>query len=179
MEKKVKIKSGDYLIIREASKEDAQLIIDYLNQVGGESDNLLFGENDCRISVKEEERIIENFNRFNNQILCLAYLEDELVSVSKLSSSERERIAHISNFAISVKKEFWNQGIGTAVIDYLADYAKETGVIKTINLMVNVNNEPGIKLYKKMGFEEVGIFKDYFFINGEYIDSIIMNRYLM
>lgn len=33
------------VIIRKASVEDAAAIIDYLNQVGGESDNLLFGAN--------------------------------------------------------------------------------------------------------------------------------------
>lgn len=34
------------LFISEAEIEDASMIIDYLNQVGGESDNLTYGLND-------------------------------------------------------------------------------------------------------------------------------------
>ena len=39
------------LIIREAIQEDAEKMLCYLNQIGGESDNLLFGYNEFRLDV--------------------------------------------------------------------------------------------------------------------------------
>ena len=38
------------LFISEAEIEDASMIIDYLNQVGGESDNLTYGLNECYLN---------------------------------------------------------------------------------------------------------------------------------
>ena len=42
------------LFISEAEIEDASMIIDYLNQVGGESDNLTYGLNECYLNEFEE-----------------------------------------------------------------------------------------------------------------------------
>ncbi|MGL5353155.1 MAG: hypothetical protein ACRDA5_07500 [Clostridium sp.] len=50
---KVQLKSGDWLILRAALPEDAINIIDYLNIIGGESDNLLFGYNEIKITVEQ------------------------------------------------------------------------------------------------------------------------------
>ena len=38
------------LFISEAEIEDASMIIDYLNQVGGESNNLTYGLNECYLN---------------------------------------------------------------------------------------------------------------------------------
>ena len=40
------------LFISEAEIEDASMIIDYLNQVGGESNNLTYGLNECYLNEK-------------------------------------------------------------------------------------------------------------------------------
>ena len=39
----MKLKDGRELTLRKAEKGDAANILAYLNQIGGESDNLLFG----------------------------------------------------------------------------------------------------------------------------------------
>ncbi|MBO7136326.1 MAG: hypothetical protein J6V73_06840 [Spirochaetaceae bacterium] len=43
-------------IIREAVPEDAEKMISYLNQVGGESDNLLHGENEFTVPIEGVKR---------------------------------------------------------------------------------------------------------------------------
>ena len=50
------------LFISEAEIEDASMIIDYLNQVGGESDNLTYGLNECYLNEFEEMEVIQDFN---------------------------------------------------------------------------------------------------------------------
>lgn len=49
------------LFISEAEIEDASMIIDYLNQVGGESDNLTYGLNECYLNEFEEMEVIQDF----------------------------------------------------------------------------------------------------------------------
>ena len=43
-------------IIREAVPDDAEKMIQYLNQVGGESDNLLHGANEFKVPIEGVKR---------------------------------------------------------------------------------------------------------------------------
>jgi len=44
--------------------------------------------------------------------------------------------------------------------------------------MVKSDNKRAIALYKKMGFQEIGVYPKYTKINGIYFDDILMNLYL-
>ena len=50
--------------------------------------------------------------------------------------------------------------------------------MQVIHLGVKADNENAIKLYKKLGFEKIGVYKNFFKINGIYYDEILMNLYL-
>lgn len=52
-------------------------------------------------------------------------------------------------------------GISNLFISYLIHYCKENGLSK-INLEVNSFNHVAIQLYKKFGFLQVGIRKNYY-----------------
>lgn len=177
MNKVIKLENGKELTIRSAISTDANMIIDYLNEVGDDSENLLFCGDD-HVTSDDQKRIIETYNNNKDWVLCLAIINDDIVSISKLNSSQREKISHISNLAISVKKNYCDLGICKAVIEEILKYAKAETSIKTINLMVNEKNKEAITTYKELGFEEVGVFKDYYYLDGKYINSIIMNNYL-
>lgn len=77
----------------------------------------------------------------------------------------------IANF--NVLDYFQNHGIGTKLINYVIDKYKEK--CKNITLEVRKDNEKAIKLYKKVGFIEKAIRKNYY--NG--IDGILMEKELM
>lgn len=61
--KEITLKSGDTLILRAPIEEDAKNMIDYLNIVGGESDNLLFGKDEFRLSVEQEVEYIKKVHQ--------------------------------------------------------------------------------------------------------------------
>ncbi len=102
--KKIKLKSGKELLLRKPMEEDASAMIEYLNIVGGESDNLLFGENEFRFTVEQEKEHIKNINEDNNALMLLGVIDNQVVSISQVSAPNRKRIAHNSELAISVKK---------------------------------------------------------------------------
>lgn len=175
---KVQLKNGKQVILRVPLETDAQNIIDYLNTVGGESENLLFGANEFTISVEQEIGIINNINKDENSLMVLGVIDDKIVSVAQITSPYRKRIEHNSEIAISIKKEYWGIGVGSAMLTELINFAKNHGVIKNVSLRVREDNYNAIKLYKKHGFEKVGIHKNYFNVNGEYCNGLLMDLYL-
>lgn len=172
------LKNGEKLVMRRPCPDDAAKIIEYLNIVGGESDNLLFGENEITFSVEEEKVFITNINKAANTLMILGFLGDLLVSVAQISCPQRPRIMHNGELAISVRKCAWRKGVGTAVMTELMRFAEENPVIKNIHLGVKADNTNAIHLYEKFGFRQAGIHHHYFQINGVYDDEILMDRIL-
>lgn len=166
------------LVIRNAATEDAKKMIEYLNQVGGETDFLTFGKNEFHLSVEEEEAFIESTNHSDKNFLLVGTAGDQIVSVGSLQGMSRERISHRGEIAISVRKDYWNQGIGTKMLMELIKRGKEEAHMTVIQLTVNSDNKRAIALYEKLGFEKIGLYKKYSRINGKYRDSYLMNLYL-
>ena len=174
----VQLKNGHSLTLRKPLEDDAEEIIQYLNIVGGESDNLRFGKNEFHLTVEEEREFIRRLNNDNSKLMILGLIENNIVGIAQISSSNMKRIAHNSEIAISVKKEYWRQGIGSMMIEQLIQFAKDQGKIKNISLGVKASNHNAIKLYEKFGFKKVGVHKNFFNINGEYDDKILMDLHI-
>ncbi len=124
----------EMLIIEKADKKDAQQVLDYLNIVGGESDNLLFGLNEFTMSLEEEEKHIESIKNSECNALFLGKIEDEIVCIGSMMTSPRKRIEHHSELAISVKKKYWGLGIGTQLIKKIIHYAKQNETTEILHL---------------------------------------------
>jgi len=174
----MQLKNGKNITIRKAKKEDAAEIIAYLNIIGGESDNLLFGANEFHMTVEQEEEYIQSLENAQTSALLVGIVDGKIICVGSISAPKRERIAHQATLALSVVKGFWGQGVGTHLMNSLIDFAKSSDKLEIIHLQVRSDNEYAIALYKKMGFEEIGLFPKYTKINGEYFDDILMNLYL-
>jgi len=174
----MQLKNGKDLQIRNAKKEDAAELITYLNIVGGESDNLLFGANEFHMTVEQEAQYIESLSNSPTSALLVGVTDGKIICVGSIMASQRERIAHQCTVAMSVLKEYWGLGAGTHLMGALIDFAKNTGKLEIMHLQVKADNKRAIALYKKMGFNEIGLYHRFTKINGEYFDDILMNLYL-
>lgn len=173
--KKLPLKTGELLTLRKPEEQDAKSILSYLNQVGGESDNLLFGEDEFPLTVEQETSYLKSLEGRSGTLMLLGLLDSEIVSVAQISSLSRKRIAHNAEIALSVKKAHWQKGIGLSMMEELLAFARYTGTIRTVSLGVKADNETAIRLYEKLGFEKIGVHKDYFLIRGEYFDELLMD----
>ena len=158
--------------IREATPEDAEKIIAYLAQVGGETDYLSFGKEGLPISTEEEEKFIQNINKEEHSVLYVVWKNGEIIGDASLSGFSR-RMSHRAEFGISVVKSEWGQGIGRALLQKCIMYAKEH-TIELINLEVRSDNIRAIHVYEKYGFRKIGTSPAYFKIDGEYYDFDLM-----
>ena len=76
---------------------------------------------------------------------------------------------------IAIKKEFRNEGLGSALLTTMFSVLEENEV-ETVTLEVNTKNEEAIKFYTKCGFNTVTINKQYY-VDGS--DAYYMVRILI
>lgn len=158
--------------IREAAPEDAERLITYLTKAGGETDYLSFGKEGLPVSVEAEEKFIQSMKEEEHSVLYVAWKDGEIVGDASLSGFPR-RMSHRAEFGISVAKSEWGQGIGSALLQKIIEYAKEH-MIELINLEVRSDNRRAIQLYERFGFWKIGTSPAYFKIDGEYYDFNLM-----
>ncbi len=77
--------------------------------------------------------------------------------------------------SIAVVPEARGRGLGEALLSHMIDRATGQGCYLMM-LEVRRSNEAAISLYKKHGFEEIGVRRGYYADNGE--DAILMNKEL-
>lgn len=56
----------------------------------------------------------------------------------------------------------------------MLDFARNVAKVEIISLEVRSDNERAVRLYKKFGFETVGVFEGFLKINGEDVSCDIM-----
>ena len=158
---------------RVAEPTDAEALIEYTKKVGGETDNLSFGEDAFNIPVEREARFIARFKNSKNGVMLVALDGGRIVANASIERCKAERYNHRAELSITVLKEYWGLGIATKLINRLIEQAKEIG-IEVVYLDVRSDNIRAISLYKKLGFAFVGRFRRYFKINNEYFDGDLM-----
>ena len=160
-------------IIREATGADAEKMLHYNNIVGGETDFLSFGSDTFNISAEKEARFLERFKNSKKDLMLVALDGDKIVANASVEGNRTKRYAHRAELSITVLQEYWGKGIGSALMDRLISFSKSTGY-KSLYLDVRGDNGRAISLYKKFGFEKIGVYDDYFNINGKYYPAILM-----
>lgn len=175
---KVILKDGRELMIRRAEEKDAEQLVEYSNVVGGESDFLTYGKNECRFTVEEERQFLRDQQKNPSNIYLAGFIGDELACFANLAAENKKRIAHNCELGITVRKKYWNLGAASAVMKELIGFAKKSETLKAIHLDVYANNQSAIRLYEKFGFQTVGRIQNYFRVGNEYYDNLIMTLYL-
>jgi len=173
-----KLKNGENVILREVEKHDAKAIINFYNEVGGETDYLSFGKDEFLVTVDFEEKYIENIKSETNSTLILAIFDEKIVGAASINSSQKRRLKHVGTLGIVIKKEFCKMGLGSVLINYLVNWSKSNGITKKITLITRSDNHLAIGLYKKIGFEIEGMLKDENYENGVYYDCLTMGLIL-
>ncbi|MBI9010035.1 MAG: GNAT family N-acetyltransferase [Tenericutes bacterium] len=172
------LKNKKILEMSEANPSDAEKILEYCKKVGSESTNLVMDGSGIGLSVEEETKYLEKNKASLNNKTFIAKVDGEIVSVFGLNGSSREKIKHNVSLGISVLKDYWNIGIGTHCMQYALNYCRMTLEIENVNLEVRADNDIAIKMYKKLGFKEVGKYTKKFKIEGKYFDSLVMELVL-
>ncbi len=173
------LSDGRTLAMREPTVDDARLLVAYPKIVGSETDYLVADENGIAgLTVESERAYIENTLSMQNTVMYLGFIGDELVALGDIRAAQRPRIAHTAELSITVKKAYQGIGAGSAMMQAMLDFARETGVLRCIELTVRCDNDRAIRLYERFGFRTCGRCTDFFRVRGAYYDACIMELML-
>ena len=86
------------------------------------------------------------------------------------------RRRHVMMLGISVLPESQGQGVGSALMQALCNYADRWAQVLRLELTVYADNAAAIALYRKHGFEVEGTHLAYALRDGVYVDTLSMAR---
>lgn len=72
-------------------------------------------------------------------------------------------------------KEYWGKGLGTETLRLLLDYGFNQLNLHRVFLRVNEDNERAIRSYQKVGFQQVARYRQSLFLEGKYMDELLMD----
>lgn len=178
MEKEFISKKGRKILFRPLKLADLDQALNYINTLSLEDTFILrSGE---QVSLEEERKWLQDTEDAlakKTAVRIGAFYNGKLVGVSDIRSlGLREK--HVGLFGLTVAKEFRNEGIGTALMEYVLKLGKDYLGLKIATLGVFSNNEKGRYLYKKLGFKEYGNLPGAIFYKGQYVDHVYMYKVL-
>jgi ribosomal protein S18 acetylase RimI-like enzyme len=164
------------LHIREAEEQDALEVVNMFKQLGGESENLTYGHNDYYYNENQEKLFIKTLKERDNNLFIVGIVDDKIVGYLSLSAMQRGRLTHRGDMGIAVLKAYWGQGIASALIGYLLNWAEKSYIIRKIDLQVRQDNYRAVELYKRWGFEIEGSISRGMLIENRYYDLYYMGK---
>ncbi len=123
------------------------------------------------------KRLTDGVQATNGDVLLVAERDGALIGAAGLHAvgpSVRRR--HAMALGINVASEAQRQGVGSALMAALCDYADRWVGVLRIELVVFADNAGAIALYRKFGFELEGTMRAYALRDGVYVDSLAMAR---
>ena len=86
------------------------------------------------------------------------------------------RRRHVMSLGLAVARDAQRQGVGSALMTALCEYADRWLGTLRIELSVYSDNEHAVALYRKFGFEIEGRMRGYAMRDGVYVDAYAMAR---
>lgn len=175
----VTLKDGRSCVLRPTHPDDAAEMIEYMKIIGAETPFVLRYPDEVTYTLEGEREILGNLLEDEGSVMMLAVVDGKVAGNSSINGlGNKRKILHRCGLAIALKQEFWNLGIGKAMIEYLLELAKEIG-FEQVELEVVDGNDRAKALYEKCGFLETGRrFRALKYDDGSYRDEFIMSRLL-
>ena len=168
-------KDGRSFLIRNATEEDAQNLINYSKIIFSSTDQVLTTLAEYTITLENETSWITQYNQNTNALLKIAECNDTIIGLVFFNPNTKKKILHSGEFGISVHPDFQGIGVGRLLIEDLLDWAWHNTQIEKVFLNVFATNKIAIELYLSMGFIEEGRhIKAVKQLTGEYVDVIQM-----
>ncbi len=167
--------NGKKLVLRCARENEADMLIDYLKTVTGETRFLMCESDEVHYTEEQEIEFIRSYNESETGLLMLGFLDGEYVgNCSFTKKTGSRRAAHRAGVGIALFQKFTGQGIGKIMLKKLIEEAKKAK-FEFCELIVYEGNDRAYKLYRKLGFVECGrIPKANKYADGTYADHILM-----
>ncbi len=161
--------------IREVTPNDADKFLNLVVEVESKADYMLFEAGERKTTVDKQRQQLEIIEKQENATIILAEEKGELIGYLITIGGTTQRKKHTAYVVIGVLDQHKGKGIGTALFEKLDEWAIVHDIVR-LELTVVTQNEAGVSLYKKMGFEVEGIKRKSFLVKEQYLDEFYMAK---
>jgi L-amino acid N-acyltransferase YncA len=91
--------------------------------------------------------------------------------------SARAAYRFVADFSVYVERSWRGRGVGRVLLTRLIELGREHGYHKLV-LSAFPFNRAGVALYERLGFRTVGIYREQGMLDGQWVDTIIMEKLL-
>ena len=163
------------ITIRPALAADAPAYNAYRRRIADEPDNgISYSPGEYNRTVEEDRQRIEVALTADEQHILIAEVDGKLVGHCSCTGSTKRALRHNVGLGIDVDRDYRGQGVGSALMGAMMDWARANPMLQRVELEVFTHNLPAIHLYLKFGFEIEGRKKRSYFKEGRYVDSYLM-----
>src|SRR6266511_5617521 len=89
----------------------------------------------------------------------------------------RDAYRHVADISVYVARPSRGKGAGTVLLGRLVELAREIGFHKVV-LAGFPHNAASVALYRRLGFREVGLYREQGLLDGQWVDVVLMERLL-
>ncbi|WP_300671153.1 GNAT family protein [Soonwooa sp.] len=169
------LKNGKLVTIRQAAPADAEQLLDCIKIYVDDSPFIPQYADEITNDVNAERDLINTFAENDNSLLLVAEHGSKIIGNIDLTGSQRRIMAHTGMIGMGMVIEWQNTGLGTVLLKEMMAWAKQNPILEVVWLQVYTENLAGLSLYKKIGFRENGIVKNFFKQDGRYYDVLTMS----
>lgn len=169
-------------LIRNGEKADAPALVRYMSRVNRETTFLSMeaGEFEKVFSLEKETQLLAEWAPSQYHLSLLAQTEaGEIAASCNCSySTEKRRYRHRASLGLSVRQDYWRQGLGRRLIQIQENWCRSQGITK-LCLEVDASNTPALGPYLQMGFVVEGTLRrEARMADGSYRDLYAMAKFL-
>lgn len=163
--------------IREIKVTDADKFALLTKEIEESSQYMLWEAWEREVDFEQQAKKIETIEKNENSTILVAEQANELIGFLFAIGGNAKRNKHSVYIVVGVSRNYRGQGVGTKLLNELEIWANEHNIHR-LELTVVIQNDAGLSLYKKQGFEVEGTKRDSLFIDGEYVDEYYMSKIL-
>ena len=150
----ITLKNGTVAILRAPAAGDGEALIELLKITTGETDFLSGYPEEITMTAEDEERWIAGHRDSPLVLDILCEIDGMIIGSCALTRCKPIKKRHRATVGLCIRRDFWNLGIGTAMLGEALEAARAWG-IEQVELSYIEGNDRGTRLYEKLGFCEI------------------------
>lgn len=164
-------------VYRRARPEDAEALYVFGRQLLSETSLMLLFPDERAKSVEDMRFVIQRFSEMPRHFLINAWDGALAVGEALCMGGQFERNRHGGRVGVGVLASHYGRGIGRGLMLEVERLAREMD-IRRLELTVMAHNERAHRLYRSMGYSEEGVNRESLFVDGRYVNEVMMAKLL-
>jgi diamine N-acetyltransferase len=168
---------GEHIYLRALEPED----LDFLYKLENNPEIWEISSTTAPYSKHVLQRYLENAHKDIYEVkqlrLCICNLKGNVLGLIDLFDFDPKNLRVGMGIIVDQQVER-NKGVGTEAVEILTNYAFLVLGMKQVYVNVLEENTSSIHLFLKLGFEKVGVKRDWIYSNGAFKNEILFQKIL-